>query len=79
LNANAISVSSSPISHSPRTSAKRATAPRSPLRARCRYTDAPARNTNVGAHRCVTQRVANSATVVRAGSVGEYSSASVWK
>ena len=70
LRPNAMTVSSSTISHAPRVSRKRESLGLSLPLAPCRYTETPARKTNVGAHRCVTQRVRYNQTCVRAGSVG---------
>src|SRR5262245_48561629 len=59
VQASRMSVSSSTISHAPRVARKRASSAR-PVRRPWRKAPAPARNTNTGAQKCVTQRIAKS-------------------
>ena len=77
LKPNPTTVTSSTISQRPRVSRKRDSVALSLPLAHCRCAETPARNTNVGAHRCVTQRVAYRSAVVRVGSVGSKAKASL--
>jgi hypothetical protein len=63
VHVNLISVSSRITSINPRTMRSRRSRPRSPVRWPCRNADVPAKKTNAGAQKCVTQRVKNTAAV----------------
>jgi hypothetical protein len=67
---NFTTVSSSTINHKPRVTRNFDSSRLLFPRANCKYTLVPARNTKTGAQKCVIQRVKNSATFVRVGSVG---------
>ena len=70
LHAKPTTVSSRMISQAPRETANRAAEP-AVLRPREKWMDNPVRKKNAGAHKCVTQRVANSDRLVAAMSSGE--------
>src|SRR5205807_746383 len=73
VQAYSMTVNSSAMSHSPRVHKNRATRPVDPDRDRSRKAPVPARKKNIGAQKCVIQRVKKSAgqvTLMSSGSKG---------